>query len=75
MTMPRETGSEKSEASCPNCGGAVGVNESAYGSTSPAPCPKCYPATEKAGASSPSAPPRELGSDVAANAGSQEGES
>lgn len=40
-TVPRETGQEK--ATCPTCGGTVGVIESPYGSFSAAACPKCNP--------------------------------
>lgn len=77
MTMPRETGAEKAQANCPVCGGLVGVIETVYGSTAPAPCPKCYPATaprEQASAPSPAPVPRETGTAVAANEGSQGGE-
>lgn len=75
MTMPRETGAEKAAQSCANCGGPVGVVETKYGSTSAAPCPKCYPAQPPSQkASESSSPLRELGSQVGANAGSQEGD-
>lgn len=62
MTMPRETGSEMGE--CANCGGPVPILESPYGSTSPGPCPKCYPAEAPREVASSSTPPRELGSSV-----------
>lgn len=61
-TMPRETGSEKADTTCPSCGGPVPVLETAYGSVSPGPCPKCHPATEKAAADE--AAPREVGTNV-----------
>lgn len=68
--VPRETGQEKATATCPNCGGTVGVIESPYGSFSAAACPKCYPqvdpnadANARQQASSP-VPPRETGTQV-----------
>jgi hypothetical protein len=44
LSLPRETGSEKSDLECPTCGGLVPVVTSAYGSTSPGACPICWPA-------------------------------
>jgi hypothetical protein len=44
LSLPRETGSEKSELECPICGGLVPAVTSAYGSTSPGACPVCWPA-------------------------------
>ena len=73
QTVPRETGSAKDEAQCSNCGGSVPQIETAYGSTAPGACPKCYPSESRETAGEESAsPPRELGTD--ASAGSQEGE-
>jgi hypothetical protein len=44
LSLPRETGSEKSDLQCPICGGLVPTVTSAYGSTSPGACPVCWPA-------------------------------
>ena len=44
LSLPRETGVEKSTQSCPVCGGPVPTVTSAYGSTSPGACPTCWPA-------------------------------
>jgi hypothetical protein len=44
LSLPRETGSEKSDLSCPICGGLVPTVTSAYGSISPGACPVCWPA-------------------------------
>lgn len=39
--LPRETGSEKAEASCPICKGPVPVVQSPYGSLIAGACPNC----------------------------------
>jgi len=44
LSLPRETGSEKSDLECPVCGGLVPAVTSAYGSISPGACPVCWPA-------------------------------
>jgi len=44
LSLPRETGSEKSDLQCPVCGGLVPAVTSAYGSISPGACPTCWPA-------------------------------
>ena len=44
LSLPRETGSEKSGLQCPVCGGPVPAVTSAYGSISPGACPVCWPA-------------------------------
>lgn len=44
LSLPRETGSEKSDLQCQICGGLVPAVTSAYGSTSPGACPVCWPA-------------------------------
>jgi RecA/RadA recombinase len=44
LSLPRETGSEKSDLECPICGGLVPAVTSAYGSISPGACPVCWPA-------------------------------
>jgi hypothetical protein len=44
LSLPRETGSEKSDLQCQICGGLVPTVTSAYGSTSPGACPVCWPA-------------------------------
>jgi len=43
LAQPRETGSEKASTTCVQCGGEVPVVETAYGSTAPGACPKCWP--------------------------------
>lgn len=45
LSLPRETGVEKSDQECPNCGGPVPTVTSGYGSTSPGACPTCWPET------------------------------
>lgn len=47
LAQKRETGVEQAEAECPSCGKTVPVVESAYGSTSPGACTKCWPAVSK----------------------------
>lgn len=44
LSLPRETGSEKSDLKCPICEGLVPAVTSAYGSISPGACPTCWPA-------------------------------
>jgi hypothetical protein len=44
LSLPRETGSEKSDLRCQNCGDLVPAVTSPYGSTSPGACPVCWPA-------------------------------
>ena len=44
LSLPRETGSEKSDLHCPICKGLVPAVTSAYGSISPGACPVCWPA-------------------------------
>jgi hypothetical protein len=39
--LPRETGVEKSGASCPNCGGEIPSVTSSYGSIVKGACPEC----------------------------------
>jgi reverse gyrase len=63
-SLPRETGSEKYEAVCFNCGGPCPTVESSNGSLSPGPCPKCYPTTQTAVAAPEG---REVGTDVTAD--------
>jgi uncharacterized Zn finger protein (UPF0148 family) len=46
LAQARETGAQKSETTCTNCGEAVPVVETAYGSTAPGACPKCWPQAE-----------------------------
>jgi hypothetical protein len=64
LSLPRETGSEKSDLQCPVCGGLVPAVTSAYGSISPGACPVCWPAAapsqlaaQVAAASAPGEPP------------------
>jgi hypothetical protein len=45
LSLPRETGVEKSSQSCPTCGGSVPTVTSPYGSTSVGACPTCWPAS------------------------------
>jgi len=44
LSLPRETGSEKSDLHCPICKGLVPAVTSPYGSISPGACPVCWPA-------------------------------
>jgi ssDNA-binding Zn-finger/Zn-ribbon topoisomerase 1 len=48
LAQPRETGSQKAKADCPECGGKVPVVVSEYGSVAPGACPKCWPKADKA---------------------------
>jgi len=45
LSLPRETGVEKSDQNCAICGGSVPTVTSGYGSTSPGACPTCWPAS------------------------------
>ena len=63
MTMPRETGSEKSERACPTCGGPMQVSESAYGSIT-AKCPTCDGSPEPQRQQADQNEQREVGTDV-----------
>lgn len=63
LSLPRETGSEKSALTCPTCGGLRPAVSSAYGSISPGACPSCWPAVaptqlaaQQAAADAPEAP-------------------
>jgi ssDNA-binding Zn-finger/Zn-ribbon topoisomerase 1 len=47
MSLPRETGSEKSTGTCPTCGGPLPLIESAYGSLAPGKCPTCTKPQER----------------------------
>jgi hypothetical protein len=44
LSLPHETGSEKSGTLCPICGALTPSVTSAYGSISPGACPTCWPA-------------------------------
>jgi hypothetical protein len=69
-TLPRETGAEKAPQTCPECGAQVPTVESEYGGISGGACPNCYPATDtgQRQEASQSTPPREYGTQVAADA-------
>jgi DNA-directed RNA polymerase subunit RPC12/RpoP len=47
LSQKRETGMEQAETDCPSCGKKVPVVETAYGSTTPGACTKCWPAVSK----------------------------
>ena len=61
--MPRETGSEKSDQSCPTCGGSMQVTESDYGSLT-ASCVKCNQSSPVETEKAAQTPAREIGTDV-----------
>jgi hypothetical protein len=66
MTIPRETGSEKSTRTCLTCGRELPVTESAYGSISVGACLTCYPVEPPRQVAAAAPVPRETGTDVAA---------
>ena len=43
LSMPRETGTEKSGLTCSVCGSSVPAVTSSYGSISPGACTNCWP--------------------------------
>jgi len=53
LSQPRETGIERAQVACSNCGGPVPLVQTQYGSTAVGACPKCWPVANGA-TSSPS---------------------
>lgn len=43
LSLPRETGVERAQVACSNCGGPVPLVQTNYGSTAVGACPKCWP--------------------------------